>query len=241
MAAITPKLKNGKVGSYRIRACVGRDEKGKQMFRCMTWKVPDGMPPSKAEKAVQKAAAQWEKTARQEYEEENADPQKAKLREIERLKTDFVSFALEEWFPVCVNNGEKKPTTVVFYRRNLPHIVEFFEGKMLQGIRATDIQKFLIFLRTEKGLAPQTVHHHHRTLNMIFGYAMSQGLLKENPMDNVERPKLPRRKVDALSQEEARKFFDALEQCQLEFRCLLTLLVTTGMRRGSALVSSGRI
>ena len=34
---------------------------GKQIFRCCVWKVPDGMIPSRAEKAAQKAAVEWER------------------------------------------------------------------------------------------------------------------------------------------------------------------------------------
>lgn len=51
-------------------------------------------------------------------------------------------------------------------------------------------------------------------------------------MELVEKPKLPRKKVDALSPEEAREFFVVLEACPLELHCMLHLLITTGIRRG---------
>ena len=41
MAAIIQNKKDGKVVSYKFKACVGRDELGKQVFKCSTWKVPD--------------------------------------------------------------------------------------------------------------------------------------------------------------------------------------------------------
>lgn len=59
MATIIQNRKDGKVVSYKFKACVGRDEFGKQMFKCCTWKVPEGLAPSKAEKAAQRAAAAW--------------------------------------------------------------------------------------------------------------------------------------------------------------------------------------
>ncbi len=40
MASIIPKEKDGKIISYKFKACVGRDDCGKQVFRCTTWKVP---------------------------------------------------------------------------------------------------------------------------------------------------------------------------------------------------------
>ena len=54
MASIIPKTKDGKIISYKFKACVGRDDCGKQVFRCMTWKVPVGLGPAKAEKAAEK-------------------------------------------------------------------------------------------------------------------------------------------------------------------------------------------
>ena len=66
MAAIIQNKKDGKVVSYKFKACVGRDELGKQVFKCSTWKVPDGMTPSKAEKAAQRAAATWEHQVKEE-------------------------------------------------------------------------------------------------------------------------------------------------------------------------------
>ena len=56
MASITQNKKDGKVVSYKFMACVGRDELGKQIFRCTTWNIPEGMIPSRVGKAAQKAA-----------------------------------------------------------------------------------------------------------------------------------------------------------------------------------------
>ena len=232
MAAITPNKKNGKVISYRFRACVGRDESGKQIFRSMTWNIPEGLAPSRAEKAAQKAAVLWERDAKAEYEKDLNDPERVKGRELARAATDFVEFVEREWFPICIDNGERKPKTISFYNDTKRNIVEYFNGHTLQKITAIQIQKFFAYLRLERNFSPQTVQHHYRTLNMIFAFAAKQEILQKNPMEKVDRPKLPRKKVDALSQEEAAAFFKSLDNCPLEFRCLLHLLVTTGLRRG---------
>ena len=81
MASITQKTKDGKVTSYKFRTCVGRDEFGKQVFRCTTWKAPDGMMPSRAEKAAQRAANEWEKQARDEYRKDLQNPERIKERQ----------------------------------------------------------------------------------------------------------------------------------------------------------------
>ena len=235
MATITPKEKDGKIIAYKFRACVGRDENGRQVSRATTWQVPENLSIVRLEKAAQRAAADWEKQARAEYEKDLYDPERVKAREVDRTKTDFTRFVLEEWFPICIDNGERKPKTVSFYHDTTKNIVAHFQGQIVQKITAPDIQKFLIYLRTEKGFAPQNVHHHYRTLNMIFAYAVRQELIVKNPMDKVDRPKLARKKVDALSHDEAAAFFAALREQPLDFRCLLHLLITTGIRRGECI------
>ena len=56
-----------------------------------------------------------------------------------------------------------------------------------------------------------------------------------NPMDRVDKPKLEKKPVDALSKEDANIFFSELNSCPLDFKCMLSLMITTGIRRGECL------
>lgn len=235
MASIREKKQNQKTISYQFTCCLGRDASGKQIRRYSTWIVPENMTENKARKAAQKAADKWEREERIAYEKDLKYTECATSNEVAPIQTDFVTFAKQDWFAICIDDGEHKPKTIAFYADTMKNIVAYFSGKTLQNMTATDIQKFLIYLRTERHFSPQNVHHHHRTLNMIFNFAVKQELVQKNPMDNVDKPRLPKHKVDALSQEEAQEFFKALSSCPLDFRCLLLLLITTGLRRGECL------
>ena len=149
MANITPNVKNEKLVSYRFRCCVGRDEGGKQIFRSSTWSIPEGVTPTKAERAAIKAAAQWEKQVKAEYEQDLKDPARVKKREIDRTKTDFTDFIQNVWFPLCVCDGEHKHTTVEFYRHITDKIADYFAGAILQRITPLEIQEYIIYLRTQ--------------------------------------------------------------------------------------------
>ena len=105
MASIIPNSKDGKIVSYKFKSCVGRDDCGKQVFRCMTWKIPAGLSLSKAAKAAEKAAAAWEQEAKAEYEKDLLDAERARQREIAKCKTDFVYFVKKVWFPICIEDG----------------------------------------------------------------------------------------------------------------------------------------
>ena len=238
MASIIQNKKDGKIISYKFQACVGRDEFGKQIWRCTTWKAPDGLIPSRADKAAQKAATDWEKQVKDEYKKDVLNPERIKEREMARKHTEFSEFALREWVPICVDDGDHKHTTVDFYRHTTNRVAEYFKGKAIQSITPLDIQKFLIYLRTEyrtkqgKPVSDKTVRHSYCVLVLIFGFAEEQELIQKNPMDKVDCPKLAKKKVDAFSADEARAFLKLLPDCDSDFRCMMYLLLTTGLRRG---------
>ena len=65
MAYIQEKVKEKKIVSFKFKACVGRDDNGKQIFKCTTWYPSADLTPAKARKEAQKAAANWEDEVRQ--------------------------------------------------------------------------------------------------------------------------------------------------------------------------------
>ena len=60
-------------GVFKFKACVGRDDNGKQIFKCTTWYPPAELTPAKARKEAQKVAAIWEDEVRQAYLKEREE------------------------------------------------------------------------------------------------------------------------------------------------------------------------
>lgn len=243
MATISENKKNGKTVSYRFIVCLGRDAQKKQIRRFMTWTPPEGMTPAKARKAAERAADVWEQEIKADYQAEMEAKAQGQAYSIppEKRHDDFTSFVNDVWFPLQVRGNNRKPKTVAFYLSMVKLINSYFHGRVLQEITALDIQKYLVYLRTEyKGknggpLTAKTVHHQYNTLNLIFNYAEDQERIAKNPMQKVDAPKKEKHPVDALTQEQAVQFFRILPACPLDFRCILCLLVTTGIRRGECM------
>ena len=140
MATITPQKRKGALVSYKFRVCVGRDAANKQIFRCTTWPVPQGLSPAKAAKAAKRAAEAWERETRATYAQDLLCPEQARDREMSRLRTDFVSFVRHTWFPLCIEDGAHKPKTVAFYEDTVRNIIDYFQGYYLQKIQGMDLQ-----------------------------------------------------------------------------------------------------
>ena len=234
MAGIRENMKNGKVVSYRFTSCLGRDEDGKQIRNYTTWTPPENLTPAKAKKAAQAAAEAWEKELRSGA----SKTEPIVVPKVEAHKDDFVAFMNEVWFPLQVLGNNRKPKTVYFYESTTKIIMPYFAGCSLQDISSIDIQKFLNYLRTDypgrlqKGLREKSVHHVYNTLNLIFGYAEDQELISKNPMAKVKAPKKEKKPVEAFTPEQAKEFFALLDGCELEFQCMMKLLLTCGVRRG---------
>lgn len=167
MASVIPNIKNGSIQSFRFRTCVGRNETGKQIVRITTWKPESGLTPSKAERAAKKAAAQWEKTVRQEYEESLLNHGSAPTEPIfhPTHPAEFAAFTEKSWFPICIEDGSRKPSTVEFYRSVTRIVVGYFREKDIAEITISNLKAFFTYLRTEyrspqgKPIGEVTIRH----------------------------------------------------------------------------------
>ncbi len=240
MANIRENKRNGKVISYRFTACLGRDANDKQIRRYTTWEIPDGLTPAKAKKAAEQAADVWEQEVKAEHQKEK-ELGRAYTLPPEKRRDSFSAFINDVWFPLQICNGNDKQTTITFYKNMKKLIVEYFDGMIIQEISPMHIQKFLVYLNSEyktqrgKPLSPKTIRHYFNALGMIFSYAEKQNVIAKNPMLKVDAPKKDKKPVDALTQEQAAQFFQLLSACPLDFRCILQLLITTGIRRGECI------
>ena len=68
MASVYPKIKDGKIVSFKFKAFLGRDENGKQIFRCKTWYPPAELTKAKSKREAARVAILWEKEIKEALE-----------------------------------------------------------------------------------------------------------------------------------------------------------------------------
>lgn len=83
------------------------------------------------------------------------------------------------------------------------------------------------------GVSEQTLLHCHRLLNQIMACAVTDGLLKTNPLAGVKAPVPARHEARFLDEAEVVRLLQACEGHRLEIPILLA--VTAGLRRGEVL------
>jgi integrase len=170
---------------------------------------------------------------------EAAEARRAELRlrrrRGERIEPNRQSF--EQYASEWLERQTLRPRTLELYRWALgKHLIPYFGRRRLDQIQAEDIAAFIVQMRG-KQLKGWTITSTLRPLSIILAQAARKGRISVHPMSQLERGERPRhddqRPKRILSLEEMRALIEDADSEQ--YRCLLELMLTTGLRIGEAL------
>ena len=123
--------------------------------------------------------------------------------------------------------------TYIRYRELVElHILPTLGKVKLQKVTPQQLQK-LYNQKSEEGYAPQTVKHIHRLLHKAFNDALRWNLVARNVCNLVDTPRVSRKEMQTLTEEQAKQFLEAVKDDALE--ALYIIALTTGMRQGEIL------
>jgi integrase len=164
-------------------------------------------------------------------------------------KMNFVDFIEKEWWPKFAEKN-LADTTLNVYRYYLKsRIIPAFKYLRIEQIQTKHIIDFLDNLseegmrqdkhKDEEGnmvikdgkLSGATIEYYYRILKSIFKFAKKIKIIKDNPMDDVDKPKVENKKVEVYTLEEAVRILECLENELLHWQIIIKLAITTGMRR----------
>lgn len=124
-------------------------------------------------------------------------------------------------------------TTYINYRKLVNNYLIPGLGKVhLQKLTPQQVQAFYS-KKVKEGLSPKTVNNIHGLLHKALDNAVRWNLVPRNVCDAVTPPRIPHKEKTVLTPEQAHKLLEQVKAHRLE--ALLTLALTTGMRRGELL------
>lgn len=152
--------------------------------------------------------------------------------EKNRNKPDYILF--EEWAEIFLEHyKDKVKASTYLYNYELvfkKHIIPFFEGKPLDAIIKTDVEKYIKL--KSKTLATATVGLHIAKLSTCFNEAIDNGYINYNPCKNIKKPSKASDK-NVYTQEQADKI---LEYCRLDkFGLPVHIILSYGMSKSEFL------
>lgn len=162
----------------------------------------------------------------------------------ELVKPDPTTFAafLQEWFREHAGRN-CTPKTVERYRELAAYVLPHIGGTKLQDLSALTLERVFNRLKDAGGrhrrtkeprpLSAKTVRHIAGMVHVALETAIRWKLLKANPVDGVQLPKVQKREATALEVAQISEFLDAARAHGVyEF---VMIAASTGCRRGELL------
>lgn len=121
------------------------------------------------------------------------------------------------------------------------HILPEFGEMKLEDIKPLHIVDYLDKLEQAKkakgngSLASSTIEMNRRVLMNIFKRAVEWRIIKINPVATVGKPRVTHQEIEPFDENEVRQLLQALHKEPYHWRMMITLALTTGMRRGEML------
>ncbi|OMD70447.1 tyrosine-type recombinase/integrase [Paenibacillus odorifer] len=100
------------------------------------------------------------------------------------------------------------------------------------------IRVWISSMLTVQKLKPSTINIRLRTVKAMFNWAITEGIIKESPFDNVELLKVPEEDFQVISKTQERKLFNCCELTTflgLRDALLMSFLLDTGVRIGECM------
>ena len=156
---------------------------------------------------------------------------------------------LIEYYEVCNRAEGKSPKTISWYSANLKSFRNYIKSRhhpdSLATIDTKLLREYVLYLmkrtrynghpytpaKTEL-LSSATIHGHVRTLRAFFNWLVVEGLAQNNPAKDLKPPKVSRKVVSTLSDEEIGAILNTFSISPSDARnqTLFMLLIDTGLR-----------
>lgn len=148
---------------------------------------------------------------------------------------------VREWLKNWLTDylGNVKPSTALLYRQQAEmYIIPRLGSLKLEALTSDDIQKFYneLFRSKEdggRGLSAKTVKNVHGVFHKALEQAKKNHVLRFNPSDACELPRIYKQEIKPLNREQAAAFLREIQGHTHEY--LFQIALFTGMRQGELL------
>lgn len=141
---------------------------------------------------------------------------------------------LERWVEIWLQEymGDKKYLTVKHYKAQCrAHIVPSLGAVKLSELTTPQIQSFYNGLQ-RGGMAAKSVRNVHGILTKCLSTAVQVGYLRDNPASRVTLPKVEKKEIRPLSDEQVKAFLTV--SAGDEYEIILKTILFTGLREAEA-------
>ena len=161
------------------------------------------------------------------------------------MTSRFLLSNATEFFNISCQARRLSPNTIIDYSRTLRKFTEFTNDKMVDQVTRFDIRSFL----AAQTFGNKTLLNYHCGLSVFFKWSIIEGLITDNPMIGVERPRPAKRVIEPIPLDHIKKIMAAVNRSApyqqkgktctndmrnyaLRNRAMILFLLDTGVRVG---------
>ena len=124
--------------------------------------------------------------------------------------------------------------TIVSYERDIMKFSNYFEekGKKIFDLTRDDMLEYIDYLKSE-GKSNPTISRSIASVKRLYKYLLSKNLVEDNIVENIESPKVDRKDLMILTQDEIEKLLEQPDLSELKGqrdKAMLEVLYSTGIR-----------
>ena len=208
------------------------DKKTGKTYTYWEGRITIGTDPGTGKQIQKSFTGKTEAEVRKKMTAVLAEVDKGEYREPSKLT---VAAWMNEWLSEYTGNV-KRSTRECYSGAVRNHIIPALGNTKVTALTTRQIQKFingLCNVKTGEPLSAASVKLVYVTLRSALEKAADCEIIRTNPAEGVELPKVERTEVQVLDNEGMIKFLNSISGS--EFENLFTVLLFTGMRRGEAL------
>ena len=227
-----------KNGTFCIRVSNGKPG-GKQELVSTTYKPPQGLSASAAEKGAKEFAELFEAAV---HNGMFTPGRKQRVEQINPFGITLADFIEQHYYKRI--EMRLSPNTVRFYSAVIEQCLLPSFGKLrLCDISSAHLQAFIDYLATSgsradetqtEPLSAATVKRYATVFSSVMTEAFKMGLVEKDVLHKqyIEYPKIYNKQIQAYDDEEANTFFEGLSKEVPKVRALLLTSLLLGLRRG---------
>lgn len=138
---------------------------------------------------------------------------------------------IEEFKNYLLIDKKYSNNTIESYHQELVKYYDFFKGKNLKQITTTDIRDYLKYLK-KKELTEKSIAHSISVVRSFYKFLVIEKYVREDPIINIELPKLTKSLPHVLSSEEILKLLDIKLKDKFSYRnrAMIELAYGSGLR-----------
>jgi len=148
-----------------------------------------------------------------------------------------ISEAGKKYLDYCELEKEMSPASIYEYGKTIKWTINSIGDLEVGKIN----EEYIAELKKEynrRELMPATKAHNLSVVRELLRFCQNELRLEVMDFEKIRRPKIPKRRVDYLTEEELKKFFDSIGKRSMRdyrFRALVSILISAGCRISEAL------